>query len=109
MSVEELKLQAEALTEAIIRGGVRDAPGRENDLGAIDLARFAVDAHNKNASSQLEFEKLVKVREQLVAGILHYFTIKAKDGEATKLYEAQVYECPWEDIMELKDFKPADC
>ncbi|CAO1944711.1 unnamed protein product [Urochloa humidicola] len=53
MSVEELKLKAEALTEAIICGGVRDAPGRENDLGAIDLARFAVDAHNKNAVTLL--------------------------------------------------------
>ncbi|CAO1946308.1 unnamed protein product [Urochloa humidicola] len=109
MSAEELKLKAAALVDATICGGVHDAPGREIDLGTIDLARCAVDAHNKNASSQLEFEKLVKVREQLVVGVLHYFTIKAKDGEATKLYEAQVYECPLEDIMELKDFKPVDC
>jgi hypothetical protein len=34
-------------------GGVRDAPGCENDPCAIDLARFAVDAHNKNAVTTL--------------------------------------------------------
>ncbi|PAN27975.1 hypothetical protein PAHAL_5G121800 [Panicum hallii] len=100
-------------------GGVRDAPGCENDPCAIDLARFAVDAHNKNADGscvcrwphacQLEFEKLVKVKEQLVSGTLYYFTIEAKDGEAKKLYEAKVYECPWRNLMELRDFNPADC
>ncbi|PAN27972.1 hypothetical protein PAHAL_5G121800 [Panicum hallii] len=59
--------------------------------------------------SQLEFEKLVKVKEQLVSGTLYYFTIEAKDGEAKKLYEAKVYECPWRNLMELRDFNPADC
>ncbi|KAG2601369.1 hypothetical protein PVAP13_5KG587100 [Panicum virgatum] len=59
--------------------------------------------------NQLEFEKLVKVKEQPVAGTLYYFTIEAKDGEAKKLYEARVYECPWMNLTELADFKPADC
>jgi hypothetical protein len=34
-------------------GGIQDAPaGRENDLGAIELARFAVAEHNTKAVSQ---------------------------------------------------------
>jgi hypothetical protein len=49
------------------------------------------------------------VKEQLVSGTLYYFTIEAKDGEAKKLYEAKVYECPWRNLMELRDFNPADC
>jgi hypothetical protein len=33
-------------------GGIQDAPaGRENDLGAIELARFAVAEHNTKAVS----------------------------------------------------------
>jgi cystatin-C len=46
--------------------------------------------------SQLEFEKLVKVKEQLVDGTVYYLTIEATDGKAKakKLYHARVYECP---------------
>ncbi|XP_062224042.1 cysteine proteinase inhibitor 1-like [Phragmites australis] len=90
-------------------GGVHDAPeGRENDLHVLDLARFAVSEHNKKANALLDFEKLVKVKQQVVAGTMYYFTIEAKDGEVTKLYEAKVWEKPWMDFKELQDFKPAE-
>lgn len=33
-----------------LAGGIHDSPvGRENDLGVLDLARFAVSEHNKQA------------------------------------------------------------
>ncbi|OEL27937.1 Cystatin-1 [Dichanthelium oligosanthes] len=98
MKAEELKAAALATarklaeSELVVCGGIRDAPGCENDPRAVGLARFAVDAHNKNA---LEFEKLVKVKKQSVSGKMYYFTIEAKDGEAKKLYEAKVWEQPW--------------
>jgi hypothetical protein len=56
MSAEEMKAPALALageSDDQRCGGVRDAPGCENDLGAIDLARFAIDAHKKNALTTL--------------------------------------------------------
>jgi hypothetical protein len=56
----------------------------------------------------LQFEKLVKVRQQTVQGTMYYFTIEAKDGEARKLYEAKVWEMLWENYKGLLEFKPAE-
>nr|XP_051205224.1 cysteine proteinase inhibitor-like [Lolium perenne] len=62
-------------------GSIQDAPaGWENNLEAIELARFAVVEHNAKANVLLEFERLVKARQQLVAGFMHYFTIEVKEG-----------------------------
>uniref|UniRef100_A0ACD5U198 Uncharacterized protein n=2 Tax=Avena sativa TaxID=4498 RepID=A0ACD5U198_AVESA len=89
-------------------GGVQDAPaGRENDLQTIELARFAVAEHNTKNNALLEFERLVKVRVQVVAGSMHYFTIEVKEGGAKKLYEAKVWEKAWENFKQLQEFKPA--
>ncbi|CAM0954851.1 unnamed protein product [Alopecurus aequalis] len=88
-------------------GGIHTMPpGYEDDPEAVALARFAVAEHNKNTNAVVEFERLVKVRRQGVAGLLHYFTIEAKEGEASKLYKAIVYERVWENYTGLRDFKP---
>jgi hypothetical protein len=55
----------------------------------------------------LEFERLVKVRLQVVAGCMHYFTIEVSEGGAKKLYEAKVWEKAWENFKQLQEFKPA--
>ncbi|GJM92827.1 hypothetical protein PR202_ga09331 [Eleusine coracana subsp. coracana] len=90
-------------------GGIKDSPaGTDNDLHVIDLARFAVEEHNKKANGLLQFEKVVKVKQQVVAGTMYYFTIEAKDGEVKKVYEAKVWEKPWESFKELQEFKPAE-
>lgn len=99
---------AEAARQGRRFGGVEDAPaGRENDLKAIELARFAVAEHNSKANAVLEFERLVKVRQQLVSGLMHHFTIEVKEGGAKKTYEAKVWEKAWENFKQLQDFKPA--
>ncbi|CAM0954861.1 unnamed protein product [Alopecurus aequalis] len=88
-----------------------DGPGRptrtKNDLDVFELARFAVAEHNTKANALLEFERLVKVRHQLVAGSVHYFTIEVKEGGDKKLYEAKVWEKGWENFKQLQEFKPA--
>ncbi|TVU34795.1 hypothetical protein EJB05_16647 [Eragrostis curvula] len=90
-------------------GGVQDAPaGTDNDLHVNDLARFAVEEHNKNSNALLQFEKVAKVKQQVVAGTMYYFTIEVKDGEVKKLYEAKVWEKPWMNFKELQEFKPAE-
>ncbi|TVU34799.1 hypothetical protein EJB05_16651, partial [Eragrostis curvula] len=86
-------------------GDIRDAPGSENDPDVINITRFAVSEHN-DAANALEFEKVVKVREQAVHGTVYYLTIEAKDGEAKKLYEAEVYD-DW-DSKRLHNFWPAE-
>ncbi|CAO2177871.1 unnamed protein product [Urochloa humidicola] len=87
-------------------GGISDVPQNENDIHFQELARFAVDEHNKKANALLAYEKLVKAKTQVVAGTMYYLTVEAKDGEAKKLYEAKVWEKPWENFKELQEFKP---
>ncbi|PWZ10303.1 Cystatin-1 [Zea mays] len=89
-------------------GGIQDVPGNENDLHLQELARFAVDEHNKKANALLGFEKLVKAKTQVVAGTMYYLTIEVKDGEVKKLYEAKVWEKPWENLKGLQEFKPVE-
>lgn len=62
----------------------------------------------------LEFKKVVKVEQQVVAGTVYYITLEAMDGDKLKIYEAKVWEKPWMDFKELQDFKligdaPAVC
>ncbi|CAL4973566.1 unnamed protein product [Urochloa decumbens] len=89
-------------------GGITDVPQNDNDLQLQELARFAVDEHNKKANALLAYEKLVKAKTQVVAGTMYYLTVEAKDGEAKKLYEAKVWEKPWENFKELQEFKPVE-
>jgi cystatin-C len=39
---------------------------------------------------------------------MYYLTVEAKDGETKKLYEAKVWEKPWENFKELQEFKPVE-
>uniref|UniRef100_A0A0D9V6U9 Cysteine proteinase inhibitor n=1 Tax=Leersia perrieri TaxID=77586 RepID=A0A0D9V6U9_9ORYZ len=93
--------------EDLITGGIMPV-GSVNDLNLIDLARFAVTEHNKKANALLEYEKLVKVKQQVVQGTMYYFTIEVKEGGANKLYEAKVWEMLWLDFKELQEFKPVE-
>ncbi|RLN23252.1 cysteine proteinase inhibitor [Panicum miliaceum] len=101
-----------------LAGGVTDVPRNDNDIHLQELARFAVDEHNKKAicevsmfygkNALLGFEKLVKAKTQVVAGTMYYLTVEVKDGETKKLYEAKVWEKPWENFKELQEFKPVE-
>ncbi|CAK9145933.1 unnamed protein product [Ilex paraguariensis] len=89
-------------------GGVRDSPAiSENSLEIDTLARFAVDEHNKKENALLEFVKVVKAQEQVVAGTLHHLTVEAIDAGKKKLYEAKVWVKPWLNFKELQEFKHA--
>ncbi|OWM87284.1 hypothetical protein CDL15_Pgr022391 [Punica granatum] len=88
-------------------GGVHEPRGAENSAGVEDLARFAVDEHNNKENSLLEFARVVKAQEQVVAGTLHHLTIEAVDAGKKKLYEAKVWVKPWLNFKELQEFKHA--
>lgn len=87
-------------------GGLRDSHAAvQNSADSDDLGRFAVDEHNKKQNALLEFAKVVKAQEQLVAGTLHHLTIEAIEAGKKKLYEAKVWVKPWIDFKELQEFK----
>jgi hypothetical protein len=55
----------------------------------------------------LEFAKVVKAHEQVVAGTLHHLTIEASDAGEKKIYEANVWVKAWLNFKELQEFKHA--
>ncbi|OAY53339.1 cysteine proteinase inhibitor 12 isoform X2 [Manihot esculenta] len=88
-------------------GGVHDSPDASNTVEIDDLARFAVDEHNKKQNAVLEFARVVKAKEQVVAGTLHLLTIEAIEAGKKKLYEAKIWVKPWLNFKELQEFKHA--
>ncbi|RDY11059.1 Cysteine proteinase inhibitor 12, partial [Mucuna pruriens] len=87
-------------------GGLRDSQGSQNSVEIDALARFAVDEHNKKQNSLLEFARVVRAQEQVVAGTLHHLTLEAIEAGEKKIYEAKVWVKPWMNFKELQEFKP---
>ncbi|KAL4284604.1 hypothetical protein GQ457_16G007140 [Hibiscus cannabinus] len=86
-------------------GGISQAEGSANSVEFENLARFAVDEHNKKENALLQFKKVTNVKQQVVSGTLYYITLEAVDGDKIKVYEAKVWEKPWMNFKELQDFK----
>ncbi|KAL6124837.1 hypothetical protein ACLB2K_077346 [Fragaria x ananassa] len=91
---------------AAVLGGVHESQGSQNSLETDELARFAVQEHNKKENALLEFVRVVKTKEQVVSGTMYYLTIEATDGGQKKLFEAKVWVKPWLNFKEVQEFKP---
>lgn len=90
---------------ANVLGGVRDCnESSENSLETESLARFAVDEHNKKENAVLEFGRVLKAKEQVVAGKLHHLTLEVIDAGEKKICEAKVCVKAWENSKELVEF-----
>lgn len=55
----------------------------------------------------MELAGVVKAREQVVAGTMHYLTVEVIEAGKKKLYEAKVWVKPWLNFRELEEFTPA--
>ncbi|KAE8653481.1 cysteine proteinase inhibitor A [Cucumis sativus] len=88
-------------------GGIKEVPSNENSIEVDELARFAVDEHNKKENSLLEFSKVVKVKEQVVAGTVYYITVEVTEGGQKKVYEAKIWVKQWQNFKQLQEFKLA--
>ncbi|RWR76069.1 hypothetical protein CKAN_00448100 [Cinnamomum micranthum f. kanehirae] len=88
-----------------IPGGIVDVPA-QNSAECEELARFAVQEHNKKANTHLDFSRVVKAKQQVVAGTLYYITLEVVEAGQKKIYEAKVWVKPWENFKELQEFKP---
>ena len=71
-----------------------------------EIADFAVKEYNKESGAKLKLQKVIKGESQVVAGINYRLVIAAKDGSATKNYQAVVWEKSWENYRNLTSFKP---
>ncbi|KAG6470605.1 cysteine proteinase inhibitor 12-like [Zingiber officinale] len=94
-----------SLAIASMVGDVRETEGAQNSAGIEELGRFAVDEHNKKENGLLEFARVVKAKEQVVAGTLHHLTLEVIEAGKKKLYEAKVWVKPWLHFKELQEFK----
>ncbi|KAI3847689.1 hypothetical protein MKX03_019499 [Papaver bracteatum] len=103
-----LSLSCESDEMAMV-GDIRDSSeGSQNSLEIEDLAKFAVDEHNKKENALLEFVRVVKAKEQVVAGAMHHLTLEVIEAGKKKFYEAKVWVKPWMNFKELQEFKHSD-
>ncbi|GAV68375.1 Cystatin domain-containing protein [Cephalotus follicularis] len=85
-------------------GGIHQVEGSGNDQSIDALARYAIDEHNKKANADLKLKKVVNVKQQVVAGTMYYITLEATDGDHIKVYEAKIWDKPWENFKQLNSF-----
>ncbi|KAF4346459.1 cysteine proteinase inhibitor 12 [Cannabis sativa] len=88
-------------------GGVRESQSCQNSNDLQDLGRFAVEEHNKKENAMIEFARVVKSEEQVVAGTLHHLTLEAIEAGQKKIYKAKVWVKPWLNFKELQEFTHA--
>ncbi|XP_071715726.1 cysteine proteinase inhibitor 12-like [Rutidosis leptorrhynchoides] len=87
---------------ASVVGGLQNSTANSNDIDSI--ARFAVEEHNKKENAMLEFVRVIKAQEQVVAGTLHHLTLEVVHAGEKKIYEAKVWVRPWLNSKELQEF-----
>ncbi|KAM3322214.1 hypothetical protein P3S67_003365 [Capsicum chacoense] len=75
------------------------------DPEVIETGKFAVDEHNKEAKTILEFQEVTKGESQVVQGINYRLTISAKDGDSLHNYLAEVWVKPSGKSKKLTSFE----
>ncbi|XP_019710366.2 cysteine proteinase inhibitor 12 [Elaeis guineensis] len=88
-------------------GRASESQSNENNMDIEELGRFAVREHNKKENALLEFGRVVKAKEQVVAGTLHHLTLEVMEAGKKKICEAKVWVKPWLNFKELQEFKHA--
>ncbi|KAK9084685.1 hypothetical protein Sjap_025096 [Stephania japonica] len=96
----------------VVADGARGRPGGWAPVDpktphVVEMGKFAVEAHNKEAHTDLKFGGVVKAESQVVSGINYRITLEATGG-AAKIYEAVVWEKAWEKFISLTSFRPVD-
>ncbi|KAL2495549.1 Cysteine proteinase inhibitor 1 [Forsythia ovata] len=76
-----------------------------NDPIVQEIAKYAVEEHNKQAKTNLRFLSVVSGETQVVAGTNYRLVISAKDEAAVHKYQTVVWEKPWENFRKLTSFE----
>ncbi|CAM0871948.1 unnamed protein product [Alopecurus aequalis] len=80
-----------------------------NDPKVLEIARWAVDEHDRQENDGLQFKRVVSGMLQVVEGKnynLHIDTVKGDGNEG--IYIAEVYDVPWTHTRTLDSFRPAN-
>ncbi|KAL1537260.1 cysteine proteinase inhibitor 5-like [Salvia divinorum] len=106
LSLLAVALSVSAASRGPILGGWRPI-ANFNAPEIVEIAKFAVAEHNKQAHTSLVFVSVVKGESQVVAGINYRLQIFAKDGGAAspKTYSAVVYSRAAPKTLELTSFE----
>lgn len=88
-----------------VLGGVHNSKGSQNSAEIDSIGRLAVQEHNKKENALLEFSRVVKAKEHVVAGKMYHLTVEAIDAGKCKVYEAKVWVKPWMNFKQLQEFK----
>lgn len=94
-----------AMKASTLLGGLREYRGNDIDGKIESIGRFAVHEHNKKENSLLKFAKVIKAKQQVVAGVMYHLTLEVIDGGYKKIYEAKVWVKPWMNFKQLEEFK----
>ncbi|KAM0066054.1 putative Cystatin domain-containing protein [Helianthus debilis subsp. tardiflorus] len=92
-----------AAVGGVLSGGWKPIPD-VTDLTVVSIGKCAVDESNKESLTSLNFRKMVKGDQQVVAGMNYNLTIMAAYGGDEKNYVALVWVKPWEKFMKLLSF-----
>ncbi|GAU17633.1 hypothetical protein TSUD_255080 [Trifolium subterraneum] len=76
-----------------------------NDPEVTEIANFAVTEFNKQTGATLKFKKVIKGESQLVSG-MNYRLIISTSNSIPNVYNAFVYDCPWDHVRNLTSFTP---
>ncbi|KAL8133530.1 hypothetical protein AgCh_008845 [Apium graveolens] len=87
-------------------GGLKPVSHNTADIDSI--ARFAVLEHNNKQNSLLQFARVIKAKQQVVAGTMYHLTLEAIDSGKKHIYEAKVRVKPWMNFKQLEEFKYAN-
>lgn len=90
----------------VVRKPNRREKTEENKSGVIQDDKTTMDGTKmENQNAILEFARVVKAKEQLVAGKMYHLTLEAIDAGKREIYEAKVWVKPWLNFKQLEEFK----
>ncbi|PHT90327.1 Cysteine proteinase inhibitor 5 [Capsicum chinense] len=75
------------------------------DPEVVEIGKFVMDEHNKEAKTKLEFQEIIKGESQAVVGKNYRLVINAKDCDSLHNYLAVVWDLPWQKIRKLTSFE----
>nr|DAD20296.1 TPA_asm: hypothetical protein HUJ06_021759 [Nelumbo nucifera] len=76
-----------------------------NDSHVQEIGQFAVTEYNKNAKTNLQFQKVVRGESQVVAGFNYRLILEATNKGVANNYEAVVWEQSWTNSRNLTSFR----
>ncbi|OHT14056.1 Cysteine proteinase inhibitor A [Tritrichomonas foetus] len=79
-----------------MEGGI--SPADVNDGPANQAVRLAIQRHNEESNDNLQFQKIINLSQQVVAGMRYRATIECTKDGATKQFDIDIWCKPGKDF-----------